>query len=612
MSQARYREAADEYLRLATTVGQPRSDEYRIAAAAALVEGKDAPAAKQILAGLDVANLSDMLLLRHDVLLARLALRENEAERVLALLPAEPNAEADVETVRHVHWLRALAFARLGDAVESVRERVALDVLLTDPEQSETNRRAIWETLSKADRTRLREMPINPPDTLSGWLELALTANAPGMNTEVFSRAAQEWRRRYPGHPAGKQILTELLVSAPSGPSSAWSAPSNVALLLPLDGPFAGAGATVRDGFMAAWASDIDNPLRPRISVHDTANTNVLTIYDQAVAQGADFVVGPLDKESVNLVAGAPQLVVPTMALNYAETTTVIEGLGIGLERGPVGEFYQFALSPEDEAARVAERAAADGHTFAAVLAPDGEWGERVAAAFQGAWEQSGGIVVAEQTYPSDARDMSEPVKQLLRINGSVARWRALKNVIKRDIKAQARRRRDMDFIFMAAFPRQARQLRPQIMFHHAERVPVYSTSHVFAGTPDQLSDRDIDGVLFGDMPWVLGDTALDPAISDQLGDQIKRGASGGGFSRLYAFGVDAYRLISALPNLRSGATAEIQGTTGRLSLDAGNRIQRQPVWARFREGLPEVVDKGIDSKPPEPPAPPPDDEPQT
>ncbi len=43
------------------------------------------------------------------------------------------------------------------------------------------------------------------------------------------------------------------------------------------------------------------------------------------------------------------------------------------------GNFYQFSLSPEDEARIVARRAVADGRLNGVVLAPNSEWGNRVA-----------------------------------------------------------------------------------------------------------------------------------------------------------------------------------------------------------------------------------------
>jgi outer membrane PBP1 activator LpoA protein len=291
---------------------------------------------------------------------------------------------------------------------------------------------------------------------------------------------------------------------------------------------------------------------------------------------------------------------VPTLTLNHADAAprATIETTAASAEQvtnktdtgaGPTSGLYQFALSPEYEARLVAEYAWFAGHVNAAVLAPEGAWGGRVAAAFADAWQDLGGSVVEIQRYLNDGSDMSSPVSKLLNIDESDARYSSLKKVLGTDVKREARRRQDVDFVFMAAFPRQARQLRPQLEFHRAQGMPVYSTSHVYSGIVDPEADRDINGVVFGDMPWVL-----EPA---HTGAQLRRDVSAlwadsmSAFMRLYAFGGDAYYLVKELGTLRSQHYAEFDGLTGKLSLNENNRINRRLVWARFRKGTPRILD---------------------
>ena len=58
--------------------------------------------------------------------------------------------------------------------------------------------------------------------------------------------------------------------------------------------------------------------------------------------------------------------------------------------------------------------------------------------------------------------------------------------------------------------------IRPQLNFHQANNLPVYSTSHVFSGFVNTRTDHDIDNVTFGDMPWVLPKAR--PKIHSQVG----------------------------------------------------------------------------------------------
>ena len=61
-------------------------------------------------------------------------------------------------------------------------------------------------------------------------------------------------------------------------------------------------------------------------------------------------------------------------------------------------------------------------------------------------------------------------------------------------------------------------------------------------------------------------------------------------YARLYALGVDAYRLIPYLDSLRASPYEEFPGATGRLIVDNDNRIRRTLLWARFVGGLPRLL----------------------
>ena len=88
-----------------------------------------------------------------------------------------------------------------------------------------------------------------------------------------------------------------------------------------------------------------------------------------------------------------------------------------------------------------------------------------------------------------------------------------------------------------------ARQILPQLKFHYAGDVPVYSTSDSFE--PDPTANSDLDGMLFPDMPWMV---ASDP-VTAQIRDGVRAAwpARTARRDRLYAFGFDAYRLVPAL-----------------------------------------------------------------
>jgi outer membrane PBP1 activator LpoA protein len=592
MQAGEYLPAAQEYLRLAETSSGDAALTYRLDAASAFVLAHRPEAARQILNDAAGQSLSRDLQVRRNLVEAQLALFEQRPEDALALLASAPAEDAPAELQARYHGVRADALEATGEHIGSARERVRLELLVTEGAALNENRRRIWESLTQLSPKALEAEHIPPPSTLGGWIELAAISGSTVTDPNALGQAIALWQHRYPGHPAGESIVPMLIDDS----YIAWAPARTVALLLPFEGKFAKAADAVRDGFMAAWFADHDIETRPTVVVRDTSGGDVRGIYDRAVEEGADFVVGPLKRAAVTQLATSGGLPVPTLTLNHADDSA---GVGAGAEsgtdvaaRGPTSGLYQFALSPESEARLVAEYAWFAGHTNAAVLAPVGAWGDRVASAFAGAWEELGGTVVEMQSYLNDGSDMSTPVRKVLNVDESNARYRSLRQVLGTDVKQETRRRKDVDFVFMAAFPRQARQLRPQLEFHQAQDLPVYSTSHIYSGIADAEADRDIDGVIFGDMPWVL-----DPAAS---GGDLRRDVESlwsdslSTFVRLYAFGADAYHLVKELGKLRAQQYAEFQGVTGNLSLNENNQIDRRLMWARFSRGTPRIIESGI------------------
>ena len=105
--------------------------------------------------------------------------------------------------------------------------------------------------------------------------------------------------------------------------------------------------------------------------------------YLQALADGCDFVVGPLTREEVASLATLADGRATTLALNFLPDGVQVPD-----------RFYQFALSPEDEARLAARRIAADGRLSGVTLAPQSDWGRRVVAAFVEEFTAAGGRVV--------------------------------------------------------------------------------------------------------------------------------------------------------------------------------------------------------------------------
>ena len=565
-----YASAAAAYLAAAAHGDKTQRIDHLLNAADAFYRGRLPERAKQTLLSLTNSTLQPEQLVRKQRLLASLAVAENKPRDALEALQESRPELSPTERARQME-LRATAYAQAGDVLAAARERVALAPLLMDNEAQRRNEQLLWLSLIKLPQSTLEGLRPAPPDILNGWIALALIAKTSAQSGDTEQRLA-EWRGLYPDHPASEEVLASF---GAQPPAQLARGPARIALLLPLTGAYARPAEAVRDGFLAAHFQERQNAdatAAPAIKIYDTgeAPAAAAQVYERAVADGAELVVGPLAKEGVAALAQGTTLVVPVLALNYTDD-----------EQSPPG-LYQFGLSPEQEAREVAERAWLDGHVHALAIVPSGDWGNRVMRAFQIHWQALGGRVVEAQTYAPNESDFSAPLRHMLNIDASEARARALRSALQIDLKFTPQRRKDADFIFMAGFPRQARLIPPQLKFFYAGDLPIYSTSHVYEGRVDPAKDRDLDGVLFTDIPWLLktdGDP-LRAAIEQTWPRQ-------GGLLRLYALGADAYRLAHHVRLGRISGNDALDGATGRLTIDDRGRVLRTTMWARFSRGVP-------------------------
>ncbi|MBI3772101.1 MAG: penicillin-binding protein activator [Gammaproteobacteria bacterium] len=569
--------AAREYRALGNRSASPQCEAFLLKAASIYVRGNYGSEARDVIKTLNSKKLSQKQLVQRDLLLARISLMERKPQQALKQLPVTKVATAQTPASSiEVYQVRADAYESNGNYVEAARTRIELEPMLADDNAKQENRLRLWQALMQASPAALQTYRTTPPDVLSGWLELAYFAKTRDQGTSSKNFLA-DWQARYPGHPASAAQFNTLFQSGTGNVTSIGKA-QHIALLLPLSGDFAPHSAAVRDGFLAAFYAGQKADYRPDIRVYDTGNDlqTGRAAYRRALDEGADFIVGPLSKPLLEDLSSSNNFPVPTLALNYTQSEASINNL------------FQFGLSPEDEARQVAERAWLDGYSKALMLTPEGEWGQRLNETFSTHWRELGGEILEAQTYPPNSNDFADPVAALLNVDASQARFQVLKQLLGRDIKFEPAPRQDADFIFVAAFPRQARQIRPQLKFQYAGALPVYTTSHVFGGEANPNLDRDMDGIMFPDIPWVLNPSA----DHDPNWEQINRlwSDTAPAYRRLYALGIDAYTLMTQLDALQRNRESPIQGETGNLFLDDKNRVHRQLLWARFKEGEPRLL----------------------
>ncbi len=575
----RYLDAALLLTDIANTLAAPQKQNYQLRIAALLLQGNYIQQAEEILSETNITNLEQDFFIQKSLLAAQLSMAKLLPQQALSQLNTLNTAIAstDQERQKQFYLLQIDVFTALADYANVARARAALETLLDDPveilENQETLLRDLQE-LSPTDLTYLSDNASN--ETMRGWFTLAYIAVS-AADAEQAKHQLTIWQKRFSDHPVQSSIVDTILSKQPE----ALGRPNQIAFILPMKGRIAKPARAIKNGFLAAYYADPNVGHRPSIKFYDEGHdpSQITTIYQQAIDEGADFVIGPLNKAAVSNLAAYSNLTGAVLTLNYGDSIDTVPD-----------NFFQLSLSPEQEAIHVAEHAWLDGHTKAASIVPDSPWGTRVYNAFKNRWEELGGIIVENQTYNTKKSDYGVPIKQLLNIDESEQRFRALRKTVKTKLEFEPRRRKDVDFIFMAAFARQGRLLRPQLRFHRASDIPVYATSHVYSGSLNPGMDRDMNGVKFSDMPWTLRGASQANKLKAQIAKTWPSASQR--YVRFFALGVDAFNIIPEINRLRRSKFGAFQGETGVLYLDVNNRFQRRLLWAQFQKGKPKILEK--------------------
>jgi len=600
-----FRGAAEHYLRLAQGAHGDRATNYTIQASHLFALAGQPDRAQQVYTRINPAKLSSAMRVAYTILGAHLDLLRGQPQQALTTvngLRSVPSASAP-----WIWLVRAEASQALGDALGSLRARVEYDRYLMAGTRREANQDAIWRVLQGLTDPQLLELqsPANSA-AVAGWASLMSAYRAAPSDAAGLKQALHAWQAQHAAHPAAKGFVQRLAERS----GKLILRPRKVAILLPAAGRYAAPAAAVQDGILAAWYAEPTGS-RPEIQVYAVpeAATQVTALYQSALDDGAELVIGPLRKEAVSTLAYSGRVRIPTLALNriaprkapIAVAAPPAPPAGANPAPGqppapvtapqPVArqqtlppDLYQFGLAPEDEAAAAARQAAKDGLHQAVVLVPVGAKGDRIAAAFTKGMEENGGVVLETQRYNTAHESaFSNPIKRLLNLDSSSARRKRLENLLGENLEFEPSRRSDMDFIFLYARPVNARQIIPQLIFFGAQGVPIYTTAEAFDGRPN----RDLQGLVFPTMPW---QSAPDGQLSrDRQLLQEYRSDTFAPLDRLYALGIDAYRVMTQLPRLRNFSQETVPGATGLLSVDPAGVVHRDPLWARVNHGRVDV-----------------------
>jgi outer membrane PBP1 activator LpoA protein len=167
--------------------------------------------------------------------------------------------------------------------------------------------------------------------------------------------------------------------------------------------------------------------------------------------------------------------------------------------------------------------------------------------AFQEEWRALGGVVAVHFPASTDENELQT-------FNRAVVRSKA-------------------EQIFLAMDSDLLKKIRPYL----DPLVPTYTTSHAFSGSKGQ--DLSFNNIRFVDMPWLVQRESSSVIIYPRSPMVLN-----GEMERLYAFGIDAFRLSQEIDQ-RIPTSFVLDGVTGRITLGPDRQFVREAVPVMFRDG---------------------------
>jgi hypothetical protein len=373
---------------------------------------------------------------------------------------------------------------------------------------------------------------------LAPWLALAPSA----LSAAPFPAASDAAPRPASPPPAAAPVVEPdaakapeaLPASPPDAKGAATPAPATawLALMLPLQSPTYGRAAdAVKQGFSAAASA-----AAVKFDVITHGDGDVRAALDSAKASGARVIVGPLVRDDVRAIAGVGRDVPWIIALNQLDDGNPL----------PV-RVYTLALAIDGEARQLARRARGDGARSVVVIGGESALQKRFADAFVAEWILAGG---------------GPPVT--FRFD----RAPEMLTVLRREFAKAA-----PDAVLLAVDAQDAALAKPYL-------------GTVAAYTSSQVNDRqapgdllDLDNVLFVEIPWLA-----EPGAATFNGI-ARREYPSAAFDRLYALGLDAFRVAQAFADGAPPEKLEFDGATGHLTLEPSRQFMREATLLQFRGG---------------------------
>ncbi len=437
----------------------------------------------------------------------------------------------------------------------------------------------LWQQLNQLSADQLETLKTGST-IQQGWINLALYSQLYIGDPVSLHSAMTNWQRRYPAHPASFALpnkVQDLMAVAPYKDEK-------VAVILPSSKSNNKAIAdAVKNGIIAA------SNFTPNRQIHFIdANLPPEQISIELTEFNPDFVIGPLLKGNIEKLQQANTLEnYATLYLNSPDTplTNV--------------DHYTFALKTEHEVTNAIYHFVNQGYTKPLIMAPGNRNGKRLVEHFRQTWSQ---YVASEPEvgFYANRKEMQKQVQSLLEVDQSKARIKQVEAIFKTKVESETRSRRDIDVIYLIGNPVQTRLLKPSFDVNistFSARIPLFATSRSHDVNTDNTDKRDLAGLYFSEMPWLLPFQYEGSELRGEFNLLWPEQANLE--QQLFAMGYDAMKIVPELKQLHAVPGKLMQGLTGKLSVNQNGDVERELNWAQYQSQS--IISHQLDSQRPTP-----------
>ena len=182
--------------------------------------------------------------------------------------------------------------------------------------------------------------------------------------------------------------------------------------------------------------------------------------------------------------------------------------------------------------------------------------------------------------YEKENKEINTSIRNLLKIDESIKRKNRIQNILKTKIQYKPYISDGLDMIFSIGTSKNMKKIKPQFNFNYAEDVPFYSTSHIYNGITDKKTNQDLNNIKFCDIPWLYNSKNF--KIKKILNENSEKKD----LLRFFAIGMDSVKILYNINQLKNNKNKFLLGDTGYLQLDEFNKIRRNLVIVKFKNGI--------------------------